>query len=151
MTSSDAARRDDSLRMLEQEIGIMLRRIRRVMSERAQLVHPDLNATAYLLLGALMESGPMRASVLAETFDLDKGAVSRTVHQLLELGLIERRPDPQDGRASIVQISRPGTRKMNAVAVQRRRYFSKKLSDWEPGDLEDLIASLAKYNAALSD
>lgn len=151
MTPSDAAQRDASLRMLEQEIGIMLRRIRRVMSERAQLVHPDLNATAYLLVGALMESGPMRASALADTFDLDKGAVSRTVHQLLELGLIERKPDPEDGRASIVQISRSGARKLNAVAAQRREYFSGKLADWEPGDLEGLIASLAKYNAALAD
>ena len=37
----------------------------------------------------------MRASSIVELFDIDKGAISRQVHHLTELGLIERDPTPR--------------------------------------------------------
>ena len=86
---------------LEGEFGVLLHRLRRVVADRARAVHPDLTGASYLLLGHLLEHGPMRSSCLVETFGVDKGAVSRQVRQLLDLGLVERRPDPEDGRAQL--------------------------------------------------
>lgn len=145
------ARRLEALRGLEHEIGVLLRRVRRVMSERAALVHPELNVTAYVLLGTLGQFGPRRASELADQFDLDKGAVSRVVHQLLELGLIERQPDPQDGRASILRTSELGDARLAEVAELRRRQVAEHLADWEPGTLQRLAEELREYNEALGN
>ena len=141
--------RTEALRVLEHEIAVLLGRVRRVVAERAALVHPELGSTGYSVLGALQESGPLRATDLAAMFSLDKGALSRIIHHLLELGLVERRPDPADGRASLVQLTHHGRERMQAVTEQRRELFAAKLADWGADELDDLAARLARYNAAL--
>lgn len=151
--SADAGNtaRTEALMALEHEIAVLLRRIRRVIHERAQLVHPELNSSAYVMLGALREGGAQRASALADTFRLDKGAVSRLVHQLLELGLIERRADPDDGRASLLHLTDLGRRRLDAAGDRRRDHVLERLADWTPQELGELAASLARYNEALAD
>lgn len=149
--TDDAVRRDEALQGLEHEIGRLLRRIRRGLHERAARVDPGLSATAYPLLIALVEYGPHRAADLADLFALDKGAVSRVVHQLLELGLIERTPDPQDGRASILTATVAAKERIAAAHTRRREDFGARLSDWEPETIADLAAGLARFNSAISD
>lgn len=155
MTTSEGAmttdRRGTAMRSLEHEIGTLLRRVRRGLAERAVQVHPDLNATSYTLLSTLREHGPQRAADLAELFALDKGSVSRVVHQLLELGLIERSPDPADGRASILSVTDEAVRRLAQVREQRRESFDARLADWEPAEIEELAARLGRFNVALSD
>jgi DNA-binding MarR family transcriptional regulator len=145
------AERDEALRDLEHEIGKLLRRVRRGLTERAALVDPSLNATAYPLLITLNEYGPHRAADLADLFALDKGAVSRVVHQLLELGLIERTPDPKDGRASILQVSQLGRERLTALADQRREEFGARLAGWDAENIRDLARGLARLNLAIPD
>lgn len=151
MSTMEAVTRDDAVRDLEHEIGKLLRRVRRGLSERAALVDPSLNATAYPLLVTLNEFGPHRAADLADLFALDKGAVSRIVHQLLELGLIERTPDPHDGRASILQVTAKARERMSALADRRREEFGARLAGWEPESIVELAHGLARFNAAISD
>lgn len=150
MTPEDAAR-DEALRGLEHEIGRLLRRIRRGIGDRAAQVDPSLTATAYPLLVTLVELGPHRAADLADLFALDKGAVSRIVHQLLELGLIERAPDPQDGRASILSATAEGKRRLAVTADRRHQEVGRRLADWEPESIASLADGLARFNAAVSD
>jgi len=151
MAAQESVGRDDAIRDLEHEIGRLLRRVRRGMADRAVLVDPALSATAYPLLVTLNEFGPHRAAELADLFALDKGAVSRVVHQLLELGLIERTPDPSDGRASILQVTAKARKKMAELAVSRRQEFGAKLAGWEPENIHELARGLAHFNAAISD
>jgi DNA-binding MarR family transcriptional regulator len=73
------------------------------------------------------------------------------VHQLLELGLIVRSPDPADGRASILTVTDDAVRRLAQVHVRRRETFDQRLTRWEPGEIEELAAQLARFNAALSD
>lgn len=153
MTKPNAAtdRRQVAVRSLEHEIGTLLRRIRRGLTERATEVHPDLNATSYMLLTTLTELGARRAADLAELFALDKGSVSRLVHQLLELGLIERSPDPADGRASILSVTDAAVRRLDTVRNHRREHFDDRLDGWDPQEIEDLADRLGRFNLALSD
>jgi len=151
MAAQDSVRRDAALRDLEHEIGRLLRRVRRGLADRAALVDPALNATAYPLLVTLHEFGPHRAADLADLFALDKGAVSRVVHQLVELGLIERTPDPNDGRASILQVTEKARRKMAELGDQRREEFGARLAGWDPETIVELARGLARFNLAISD
>jgi len=150
MTPEEAAR-DEALRGLEHEIGRLLRRIRRGIGDRAAQVDPSLTATAYPLLVTLVELGPHRAADLADLFALDKGAVSRVVHQLRELDLIERAPDPQDGRASILSATAKGKERLAETADRRHQEVGARLADWEPESIAALAAGLARFNAAVSD
>lgn len=140
---------DETLRALEHEMSVLVRRIRRVIAERARMLHPELSPVAYSVLMALSDSGPRRASDLVEIFSIDKGAVSRQVQALLELGLIERSPDPEDRRAMILAISEEGQRRLANIASARRHEVGQRLEEWDADELRAFVSSLARYNSAL--
>ena len=140
---------DETLRALEHEMGVLVRRIRRVIAERARMLHPDLSPVAYSMMVSLNDSGPQRASALVAVFSIDKGAVSRQVQALLELGLIERTPDPEDRRAMILAITEEGSRRLANLSLARRHQVSAKLESWTDEELSEFVRSLARYNAAL--
>ena len=140
---------DETLRALEHEVSVLVRRIRRVIAERARMLHPDLSPVAYSMLIALNDSGPRRASDLVEIFSIDKGAVSRQVQALLELGLIERTPDAEDRRAMILAVSEEGHRRLANIAATRRQEVGLRLQDWSEEDLSAFVRSLGRYNSSL--
>jgi DNA-binding MarR family transcriptional regulator len=141
--------RADELGRLEQEVGVLIRRVKRVIGERARAVHPDLQPASYLMLTYLRSSGAQRSSVLSEKFGVDKGAISRQVQHLCDLGLLERTPDPEDGRATLVSASPDAVRRMQAVDRDRRRWLEEQLAEWSEDDLREFVSGLARYNAAL--
>jgi DNA-binding MarR family transcriptional regulator len=140
---------EETLRALEHEMGVLVRRIRRVIADRARMLHPELPPVAYSMLMALNDSGPRRASDLVEIFSIDKGAVSRQVQTLLELGLIERTPDPEDRRAMILAITDEGSRRLANLTLARRNEVSARLDDWADEELRAFVKSLSRYNSAL--
>ncbi|WP_300639247.1 MarR family transcriptional regulator [Nocardioides sp.] len=144
-----AAPRPESLVRLEQEVGVLVRRIHRVIAERARLVHPDLQPASYLMLSHVAENGPMRASSVADLFTVDKGAISRQVTHLMELGLVEKSRDPEDGRAWLLSATPDAKERLRTVTEQRRTYLAERLEGWEAGDLELFTDLLARYNDSL--
>jgi DNA-binding MarR family transcriptional regulator len=141
--------RADELGRLEEEVGVLIRRVRRVIGERARAVHEDLQPASYLMLSYLASAGPQRSSVLSERFGVDKGAISRQVQHLVDLGLLDRQPDPVDGRATLVSASADAVHRMEAIARERRRWLDDRLSEWSEDDLREFVAGLERYNTAL--
>lgn len=141
--------RADELGRLERELGVLIRRVRRVIGERARAVHPDLQPASYLMLTFLAAEGPQRSSVVSETFNVDKGAISRQVQHLSDLGLLVREPDPADGRATLISASPDAVRRMAGVDRDRRRWLDEQLVEWTEQDLRDFVTGLGRYNVAL--
>lgn len=141
--------RTDALTDLETEVGVLIRRVRRVIGERARAVHPDLLPSSYLMLSHIREHGPLRASAVAQVFDIDKGAISRQVQHLIDLGLVDRAADPEDGRATLLSASKDGVRRLERVAAARRQELAERLGDWSPKDMLEFARSLRRYNDAL--
>ena len=142
-------RRDATLAALEREVAVLLRRARRVIALRARVVHPDLHPAAYLMLATLIDRGSLRPSTLADHFELDKGAVSRQVQQLVDLGLVSREKDPADGRATILTPTAEAVRGMADVVSQRRGRLRERLEEWDDESLDGFVATLGRYNEAL--
>jgi DNA-binding MarR family transcriptional regulator len=136
-----------SMRRIESEV-LRLRRVRHQALGNARLVHPDLPAGAYALLLFIVENEPIRASDAVEALALDKGAVSRQVHQLEELGLVSCTEDPDDRRAHRLVLSDEGRARVAVLRDHRRQDFERRLSAWSPEDLEAFAASLGRYNAS---
>ena len=134
------------LRDLEHQFFVLLRRLRRNLAERGHAVAPGLTALGYGVLDQLARYGAARATEVACVLGVDKGAMSRTVHQLVELGLVERRPDPADGRAQILTISDLGGERLDAVATARREELSQRLHAWSDRELGEFVAMLSRYN-----
>lgn len=141
--------RAEQLGRIEEEVGVLIRRVRRVIGERARAVHPDLQPASYLILTFLVSEGPQRSSVVSERFGVDKGAISRQVQHLCDLGLLHREADPVDGRAMLVSASPDAVRRLEAIAQDRRRWLDEQLAEWSEADLSDFVTGLARYNSAL--
>jgi DNA-binding MarR family transcriptional regulator len=94
----------------------------------------------------LVKDGPQRSSVLAEAVHSDPSTVSRQVAQLVKLGLVERRPDPQDGRACLLAATAEGERVFERNRVQRIELLAEMLGDWSTSEQETLRDLLARFN-----
>jgi DNA-binding MarR family transcriptional regulator len=143
------ANRERTILDLELELSVLVRRLRRVIGERARTIHPDLAPAGYLMLAYMAERGPVRASAVVEAFNLDKGAVSRHVQALVEFGLATKERDPDDGRAWVVSLTDEGRRRMSELATERRERLGRLLGDWSDEELASFVATLGRYNASL--
>lgn len=143
--------RDRMILDLELEVSSLIRRIKRVIGERARTIHPDLTPTGYLMLTHMNDHGPVRASAVVEAFNLDKGAVSRHVQTLVEFDLATKERDPDDGRAWVVSLSDDGRRRMADLTTTRRARLGRLLGDWSDDELSTFVATLGRYNASLDD
>jgi DNA-binding MarR family transcriptional regulator len=101
---------------------------------------------AYGLLFQLVSDGPRRSSSLAEAACVDPSTVSRQVAQLVKAGLVERQPDPEDGRASLLVATERGRAAYAAKMVHRQRMFAHVLDGWSDDDVDALTALLARFN-----
>jgi DNA-binding MarR family transcriptional regulator len=69
---------------------------------------PPMTSTQRLALFETATSGPLRLSVLADRMGISAPTASRAVDGLVDLGLMERLPDPEDRRAVRIDLTRPG-------------------------------------------
>ncbi|WP_307805698.1 MarR family winged helix-turn-helix transcriptional regulator [Streptomyces chrestomyceticus] len=84
--------------------------------------------------------GPMRLTELTRTEQVSQPGITQLVTRLERDGLVERRPDPSDGRAVLVRITEAGRRIGRSRHTHRTRH------------LEPLVAQLTSgQRRALAD
>jgi len=127
---------------IQREMTVFARRAR----ASAGRMHPELSLVSYTLLGHLEESGGCRATDLAAHYALDKSTVSRQVAALERAGLIERRPDQEDHRVQVLQLTEAGQEILGQVTLRRRAAVRERLVDWREEDLVRFAAYLERYN-----
>ena len=94
--------------------------------------------------------GEVVSDELVERFAIDKGAISRQLQHLDDLGLVVRTPDPDDGRATLVAASDDARRRLADVAEHRRKWLDEQLGDWTADELETFATMLERYNLSLN-
>jgi DNA-binding MarR family transcriptional regulator len=67
-----------------------------------------LSPARFSLLATLRYQGPQNVSRLAQLEDVSQPTVTKLINALERDGLVERRPDPADGRACAVHLSPTG-------------------------------------------
>ncbi|WP_229377201.1 MarR family winged helix-turn-helix transcriptional regulator [Streptomyces spirodelae] len=132
---------------VERELAVFLRRARASSGEMARQVHPDLEPAAYGLLVRLEDAGEQRATELAGYFGVGKATISRQLQALLQLGLVDRRPDPADRRASLVHLTPEGRRRFTRVRDARRLSYARKLAAWDRREIAELARLLHRLNS----
>jgi DNA-binding MarR family transcriptional regulator len=83
--------------------------------------------------------GPVRATELAERVWLDASTISRHLRTLDEQGHVVRAPDPDDGRATLLAVTKSGRRLVDQAREERLEQFATALKDWSDADRTDLI------------
>lgn len=98
-----------------------------------------------------IDAGPTRITELAAGLGLESSTVSRHVRRLEERGLLERRNDSSDGRASLVNTSATGHDIVWRLEEHRRRVLTVVLEDWDPVDRSRFIDLVDKFTSDLLD
>ncbi|WP_309065473.1 MarR family winged helix-turn-helix transcriptional regulator [Microbacterium sp.] len=144
--SEPAGERDAALQELENEFAALFSRVRRMYLEYAARLAPGLSPGAYKVFSLIAASDRIRPSALSERMPADKSQVSRMLRELESNGLIERMPDPDDRRSSLVAATEDGRRRLAEVRADDDRRLRRTLEEWEVDD----IRSLARMLHALS-
>ena len=87
---------------LRVSIGLLLRRLRQVQPD-GELTLPETSALARLDRG-----GPATPSALARLEQISPQSMGATLAALEARGLVERHPDPQDGRRAVMSLTEAG-------------------------------------------
>ncbi|GAA3393550.1 MarR family winged helix-turn-helix transcriptional regulator [Streptomyces roseoviridis] len=136
--------RETSLDTIQRELTAFARRARAA----AARLHPELPLVSYTLLAHIDDRHGCRATDLAAHYLLDKSTVSRQVAALEKLGLVERRPDPDDHRVQVLHPTEAGTQVLASTQASRLAAYEERLKDWSPEDLAAFASYLLRYNAA---
>ena len=109
---------------------------------------PDgLSLTAAATLTTLERSGPSRLTALAAYEGVTQPAMTQLVDRLQGMGLLERTPDPSDGRVVRVRITGAG----RALLARRRAVRAERVAELlvrlSPGDQALLTAALPAMEA----
>jgi DNA-binding MarR family transcriptional regulator len=112
---------------------------------RETLAPWDIAPSHSRALGVLMRHGALRLSELSDHLHIAARSTTEVVDALQDRGLVERRPDPQDRRATLVAPTAEGTRVGEAIRASRdaeaEAYFSV-LSKAEQAELAELLRKL---------
>jgi DNA-binding MarR family transcriptional regulator len=105
----------------------------------------DINPSQLRALRVLMRRGDMRLSQLSDHLHIAARSTTEVVDALETRGLIERHPDPDDRRATLVTLTEHGTSVLEAIRAARgtenERAFSR-LSQAERAHLARILRKL---------
>jgi len=94
---------------------------------------------------AVIAEDPIRLSVLAERLRVAPRSVTEVVDALAERDLVERRPDPDDRRATLVALTESGRDATVAIGQARAEYaaeFFSALSKTDRAELSRILRLL---------
>lgn len=77
---------------------------------RERLLEFGVTTTQYAVLRVLWEQDKQSAAELGERLQLDAATMVGVLDRLVQAGLVERKPHPQDRRVNLVCLTKPGQR-----------------------------------------
>jgi DNA-binding MarR family transcriptional regulator len=121
---------------LRLSIGLLLRRMRQIPTG------DELTLSESAALARLDRGGPATAAELARAEQISPQSMGATLGALQERGLIERTPDPKDGRRMILSITPAGLEVLRHRRNLRTEELARALSQgFTKTELEQLAAA----------
>ena len=81
------------------------------------------------VLGRLDREGPQSTSKLASAERVRPQSMSQTIAELETQGLVERRPDPADGRSSLVDLTEGGRSELREDRGRREGWLAEAIEE----------------------
>ncbi|MBA8796191.1 DNA-binding MarR family transcriptional regulator [Friedmanniella endophytica] len=132
-----------------EQVRITVSRVRRRLREtydRQQLTPSQIS-----LLSRLEQGGPSSASDLATAERVRPQSVATTLGILLERGLVERRPDPDDGRRQLVSLTAEGRAFVTGARSQGEHWLADGIAETCDPDQIALIAEAMRLLQRVAD
>jgi DNA-binding MarR family transcriptional regulator len=108
----------------------IVRTARRLRQEAGSELSPSLTAA----LSTVERHGPLIPSELAARERIQRPTATRVLARLEEQGLIERMPDPRDGRSSLVTATAAGKALLDELRTRKTAFLASRIEDLSQDD-----------------
>ncbi|MFI8454650.1 MarR family winged helix-turn-helix transcriptional regulator [Kitasatospora sp. NPDC085464] len=128
-------------------LGLLLRR-----STRARLhthltegLGEAIDDLTYPVLSGLARTGACSAADLGREIGLDRTTVTRRADRLEQAGLLRRRPDPADGRVTLLDLTDDGRAVIEATRQRLAAGIEDALAGWPQDDARTFARLLRRF------
>src|SRR4051795_12921710 len=129
---------DTSLTDSAARLRMAIVRTARRLRQEAAGTGGELTPTAVAALATVERHGPLTPSQLAAIERIKRPTATRILRVLLEAGLIDRTPDPADGRSSLVGVNGAGRERLRRLRGRKNAYLARRMRDLTDEEVETL-------------
>jgi DNA-binding MarR family transcriptional regulator len=135
MTAMAKKKLDEAVLDFGQAIGLLLRRV------RAAAAAHELSLTEAAIIGRLAKEGPATTADLARAEGMKPQSMGTTVAALEEMGLVERKPHPTDGRQVNIALTTKGAAVRKSAKDAKQNWLAQAVAQLDDRDRETLFAA----------
>jgi DNA-binding MarR family transcriptional regulator len=110
-----------------------------------------LTPAQFAVLEMLLHKGPRTVNELIDGLLSTSGNMGVVIDNLLAAGLLEKKPNPADGRSRIVSLTAAGDEKIRAYYPRHRDELHRLMSGVERSEKKDLVKSLIALRRCLDE
>jgi DNA-binding MarR family transcriptional regulator len=107
-------------------------------------VNLDRASAMLLKVVSHCEKSNCRMQDIAKQLGIEAPSVTRTVQELERTGLVTRKADPEDKRASLISLTKKGEQQIAKLHKARRERLAEALHAWSPDERRQLGESLQR-------
>ncbi len=129
----------------------LINRVARLMTRvgEARLKPLGFSPGQLPVLGALMRHGPLSQKALAEGGKIEQSSMAQMLARMARDGLVTRRPDPDDGRASLYSLTETARDRLPALSQALTEGGREALAGFSAAEEETLRLLLKRMIANL--
>ena len=114
-------------------IGLLVRRV------RAAAASHELSLTEAAVMSRLARDGPATTADLARAESMKPQSMGATITALEEMGLVERKPHPTDGRQVNIELTAKGAAVRKSAKDAKRTWLAQAIAQLDEQDRETLF------------
>jgi len=114
-------------------VGLLVRRV------RAAAASHELSLTESAVMGRLAKEGPATTADLARAEGVKPQSMGTTIAALEEMGMVERKPHPTDGRQVNIDLTFKGVAVRKDTRDAKRTWLAQAIAQLDDKDRETLF------------
>lgn len=118
-----------------QAVGLLVRRV------RAAAASHELSLTESAVMARLATDGPATIADLARAESVKPQSMGATIATLEEMGVVERKPHPTDGRQINIELTAKGAAVRKSTRDAKRTWAAKAIAELDEQEQETLFAA----------
>jgi DNA-binding MarR family transcriptional regulator len=118
-----------------QAIGLLVRRL------RAAAASQELSLTEAAVMARLAQDGPATTADLARAESMKPQSMGTTIATLEEMGMVERKPHPTDGRQMNIELTAKGAALRNSAKDAKRTWLAQAIAQLDKQEQATLFAA----------
>lgn len=118
-----------------QSVGLLVRRV------RAAAASHEISLTESAVMARLAREGPATTAELARAEGMKPQSMGTTVAALEELGMVERKAHPSDGRQVNIQLTAKGMAVRESFKNAKRTWLAQAIAQLDKQDQATLFAA----------